>query len=537
MEAETTVPERKRRVLIVDPDPVFGQSLEDDFKLRAFEIEAVGTVEEAIARVAASPPDLVVLDLYLSENGALKLLRLWKVQVPALVVILVSGNASLNQVVDAFKEGARKFFVKPVSAGALLDEVYERQDAQVSFGANHHLGLAALHADGVDRFFAISPGLLSVAGFDGYFKMLNPAWEKALGYSVDELCAKPYLDLVHPDDREKATDEAFEIRNGRAVFRFKNRYRCQDGTYRWLDWSATPSPTQQLIYSSARDVTKYVRMEEGLRKDNLQLKKVVASGELLLRESASKNDLMAELGRFKDELAAMIVHDLKNPLSVIVSNYEYIIENFEGSAACLEALQDSQNAGKRMLRLLANLVDISRMEDGTIQVRRTDATLSSLLDLVAGQRRVIARSRRITIVSAPPSHLRVPVDIDLMTRVIENIFDNGLRHTPAGGQIAIDLRAVGPDVELRIGNSGFSIPLAARETIFQKYRQATSDAGHMNLGLGLYFCRLVVEAHGGRIWVEETVTLPTVFCIRLPRSATAELVDAPAAAGAIVPLA
>jgi PAS domain S-box-containing protein len=508
----------KRTVLVVDGDPAFGRSLEQDFKLRDFEIEVVGTAEEAIGRVSAALPDLVVLDLYLSNAGALKLLRLWKIQAPALVVILVSGNASLNLVVDALKEGARKFFTKPVSASALLDELYEREDAQSSPEDNHHLGAAALHTGGVDRFFAISPGLLSVAGFDGYFKMLNPAWETTLGYSVDELCAKPYLDLVHPDDREKATDEAFEICNGRAVFRFKNRYRCQDGSYRWLAWSATPSPTQQLIYSSARDVTKSVRLEQGLRDANLKLKQVVASGELLLRESANQNTLLAEAGRFKDELSAMIVHDLKNPLSVIVSNYEYIIDNFEGSAGCLEALQDSQDAGRRMLRILSNLVDVSRMEDGTMKVRLSEVRVSELLRMVAEQRRVLARSRDIAIATVPVSEVQVTVDSDLMSRVIENIFDNALRHTHKGGHIEIGLRESAGEVELRIGNTGSAIPPAAREAIFEKSRQVDAESGHLNLGLGLYFCRLAMEANGGQIWVEETQSLPTVFCMRLPRS-------------------
>src|SRR6185295_2067265 len=111
----------------------------------------------------------------------------------------------------------------------------------------------ALDAAGVDRFFAISPGLLCVEGFDGYFKMLNPAWEETLGYSIEELCSKPSIDFVHPDDRAKATDEAFEVCGGRTVFRFKNRYCCKDGTYRWLAWASAPSPAHRLIYGSARD--------------------------------------------------------------------------------------------------------------------------------------------------------------------------------------------------------------------------------------------------------------------------------------------
>jgi PAS domain S-box-containing protein len=529
----------RRRVLIVDGDPSFCHSLGEDFRTRAFEVETALTADDAISRMAAAPPDMVVLDLHLPDGAALKLLRLWKTQAPDLVVILVSGNASLIVVVDALKEGARRFFTKPVSAVALLDEFEDRQNARHPYlsplvAHDHHLGVAALQAEGVDRFFTISPGLLSITGFDGYFKMLNPAWEKALGCSIDELCSKPYLDLVHPDDREKATDEAIDIRDGQTVFRFKNRYRCKDGSYRWLSWIAMPCPSHHLIYASARDVTKSVRMEQGLRDSNHRLKRVAASREILLRDSTVrndtltvKNDALVELGQFKDEVAAMIVHDLKNPLSVIVANYDYILEGFEGSADCLEALQASQAAGQRMLRLLANLVDVARLEDGTLPVRASEITLSQLLESVAEQRRVVAGARNVTIVVVPSPGIRVAVDADLVTRTVENIFDNALRHTPRGGSIEVELRQVAADVEIRIGNSGSAIPVAARCTIFEKYRQAGSDIGHMNLGLGLYFCRLAVEAQGGAIWVEETDRMPTVFGIRLPSlTASAQSVSA-----------
>lgn len=521
---ETSAPAVARRVLVVDGDPTFGQSLHHDFGTQSFEVETAGTAEEAVAWVAAHPPDLVVLDLYLAGGGALKLLRLWKAELPDLTVILVSGHASLNIVVDALNEGAQRFFTKPVTAAQMIEEFDERQRARrrpapSDLAPDHQLGTAALKTEGVDRFFAISPGLMSVAGFDGYFKMLNPAWEQVLGYSIDELCAKPYFDLVHPDDREKARDEALEMRGGQTIFRFKNRYRCRDGSYRWLAWNATPSPAHRLVYGSARDVTGSVRMEQGLRESNEQLKRVVASRELSLRESVTKNDDLVELGRFKDEVTAMLVHDLKNPLAVIVSNYDYILEGIEGPPDCLEALRDSQSAGRRMLRLLANLVDVARLENGSLALETAAVDLSSLLRPIAEQRRALARARNISMTFTLLSESTLVVDPDLLTRTIENILDNAFRHTPTGGRIEIECEDVGPDVEIRIGNTGVAIATAARGAIFEKYAQTDAPVGRMNLGLGLYFCRLAVEAHGGRIWVEETAPLPTVFAIRLPRRA------------------
>jgi PAS domain S-box-containing protein len=515
---------KRRRVLIVDTDPSFGPSLEADFEARGFEVDAVGTAREAVARAMALPPDLVLLDLYLPDDAALTLLRLWRAQTPTLEIILTSSNASLTVVVEALKEGASRFFGKPLSVPAILEELEERQTAQAPYlspvlPANHQLGTAALRAEGVDRFFAVSSGLLAVAGFDGYFKLLNPAWAKVLGYSVDELCARPYLELVHPEDREKATDEALELLGGQTIFRYRNRYRRKDGAYRWLSWIATPSPAHGLIYASARDVTNVVKMEQGLRESNKRLKGVVASRDRELRESGARNETLVELGRFKDEVASMIVHDLKNPLSVVVANYDYLLQGFEGSADCLEALEDSRNAGRRMLRLLQNLVDVARLENGTLDVHASEMTLSQILEPIAAQRRVMARARKIAIVLPPAPEITLTVDADLVTRTVENIFDNALRYTPAGGRIEIERREVGSDVEIRIGNSGGAIPVAARTKIFEKYEQGGPDIGRMNLGLGLYFCRLAIQAQGGSMWVEETDRMPTVFGIRLPRRA------------------
>jgi PAS domain S-box-containing protein len=107
----------------------------------------------------------------------------------------------------------------------------------------------------LDHFFDISNDLLCIAGIDGYFKRLNPAWERILGYTVDELCARPYLDFIHPDDQERTGREAEDqAAIGKVTVSFDNRYRCRDGSYRWLNWNATPT-ADGTVYAVARDTT------------------------------------------------------------------------------------------------------------------------------------------------------------------------------------------------------------------------------------------------------------------------------------------
>src|ERR1700681_4262855 len=117
-----------------------------------------------------------------------------------------------------------------------------------------------------NRFFALSPDALCTLGFDGYFKDLNPAWEKTLGYTKAELLATPFIELVHPDDRQSTLAEAENVAGGKALLAFENRYRCKDGSYRWFQWSVTPAIQDRVMYGVARDVTMRKQAEEALLK-------------------------------------------------------------------------------------------------------------------------------------------------------------------------------------------------------------------------------------------------------------------------------
>jgi PAS domain S-box-containing protein len=111
------------------------------------------------------------------------------------------------------------------------------------------------------RFFDQSLDLLCIAGFDGYFKRLNPSWTMKLGWGLEELKVKPFIDFVHPDDSEVTLAEVDKLAKGATTILFENRYRHQDGSYRWLQWNARSIPGAQQIYATARDITERKRLE------------------------------------------------------------------------------------------------------------------------------------------------------------------------------------------------------------------------------------------------------------------------------------
>lgn len=112
------------------------------------------------------------------------------------------------------------------------------------------------------RFFDLSVDMLCVLRFDGYFARLNPAWERTLGYTCEELMARRFIEFVHPDDRERTLGQNRGVRGGDQARLFENRYLCKDGSYRWLLWNSTADPGRHVIYGVARDVTALKQAEE-----------------------------------------------------------------------------------------------------------------------------------------------------------------------------------------------------------------------------------------------------------------------------------
>jgi PAS domain S-box-containing protein len=118
----------------------------------------------------------------------------------------------------------------------------------------------------IDRLFTLSSDLITVADFDGHFTRVNPAAEEILGYTEEELLARPYLELVHPDDRERTAAEAAAISNGKTTTAFENRFARKDGSYKVLEWTSTPVVEDGVMYAVGRDVTERREAEAELQR-------------------------------------------------------------------------------------------------------------------------------------------------------------------------------------------------------------------------------------------------------------------------------
>jgi PAS domain S-box-containing protein len=166
----------------------------------------------------------------------------------------------------------------------------------------------------LERVFTLSVDLLCIAGFDGYFKRVNPSFERTLGYTEDELLSRPFLELVHPDDRAHTVAAVDALGEGRELIEFENRYVCGDGSVRWLQWTARPVPEQGVMYGVARDVTERKRGEAeqaALRRVATLVARGVAPAEVfaaVTREVGLQCDAdLARLERFESDGTATVI--------------------------------------------------------------------------------------------------------------------------------------------------------------------------------------------------------------------------------------
>ncbi len=244
----------------------------------------------------------------------------------------------------------------------------------------------------------------------------------------------------------------------------------------------------------------------------------VVTGWLLMFRDVTEEH---ELALLREELTHMLIHDLRSPLTVLTNSLEFIKGCLGGSEGeeLTSVLALAEKAGDRMLHLINNLLDINKLESGQLSLQREAVDVRSLLENGAAELAPLAAQAQISVEISADSDLP-PLDVDpgLINRVICNLLDNAIKFTPDGGHIRLWARPESTATMLiGVSDNGPGIPPEAQARLFKKFEQVLSTEGRRSgTGLGLPFCRLAVEAHGGQIWVESAVGKGSTFFVRLP---------------------
>ncbi len=218
------------------------------------------------------------------------------------------------------------------------------------------------------------------------------------------------------------------------------------------------------------------------------------------------NRHLLEVQRLQQETVDLIVHDLRNPLHVIVNALGVLTMSVPDEVlhANAELFNLATHNTDRMIRLIDSMLDVSRMEAGQVYVETVPTDLAYLTQTVTQRVGHLMLKHQLTLTVDVPDLPEVMIDADMIDRVLANLLDNAIKFTPNHGQIAIRATQHADHIAVRVIDTGRGIPPDQRQRFFDRFTQAAGDqARTRGFGLGLTFCRLAVEAHGGKIWVED----------------------------------
>jgi PAS domain S-box-containing protein len=372
--------------------------------------------------------------------------------------------------------------------GFLID-VTEQKKADAEFRAI---------ADENFRMFNYSPCLQAVATIDGKFKRLNPVWEKTLGWTRDELMGKGAFDLFHPDDYARAMVVVQDISEGKPVTSFECRYRCKDGSYRWMLWSASIDRESKLVNATGLDITERKKSEEALliSKTNLE----VAAREL------------QEQNRQQNEFAHIISHNLRTPARNIEALISLVNEN-SSVQEYRDVFQNLKATSRNLAETLDELLDILRVKKAA-GMEHSKIRIGEVLEKVKQDLLGEIITSNATIISDFKACETINYYKPYLESILLNLLSNALKYRHPKRNPVVIFRSGNRDGRcfLEVTDNGLGIDmerygeqLFGLRKVFHEHKESR--------GVGLFLTKTQVEAMGGRIWAESKVGVGSTFYI------------------------
>jgi PAS domain S-box-containing protein len=341
-----------------------------------------------------------------------------------------------------------------------------------------------------DGFFAVSMDMLGVANTRGYFTRVNPAFQETLGYSAEEFCGRPFMELIHPQDLAATLAAVEQLKQGNPVIRFENRYRCKDGTYKWICWMS--SPQGPINYCTGRDMTEVRRASEAL----------------------TFSSKMTALG----EMAGGIAHEINNPLQIIHGSSSLLRKLVQRQPMNLELLtktaQTIESTAIRIGKITQGLRSFAREgKNDPFETRAVGTLVEDTLSFCSEKFKVHKIELRV---AAIPKELSIACRPGQISQILLNLLNNGYQAVESIPERWLELAVVdrGSDVEIAVTNSGAEIPAAARARLFQPF--FTTKPVGTGMGLGLSISKGIAEAHRGGL-SHDAMAVHTRFVLRLPK--------------------
>jgi PAS domain S-box-containing protein len=331
---------------------------------------------------------------------------------------------------------------------------------------------------------------------DDVLQYTNPQFQKITGYSQQELLGRELLSLVAIEDTDVVrSSTAFTLQE-------ENPYPCEyrilnkTGQIKWVMQTVSPIRYEgrEAILGNLMDITERKYLE----------RKVIE---------------YEELSKMKSDLLATVSHELRTPLATIKGYSTMILDYYSrlGANETRDCLRSIDSSTDRLTKLVDNLLDTSRMEAGLLKLEKSPTGIRQLIRKVATEARMRASQHKI-ITRLDDKLPVVYIDIKRIRQVLDNLIDNAIKYSPPGTEVRISATRNGRELLVGVSDQGWGIPAEELTNIFDRmYRiEQRLSSGADGMGLGLYICQRLVEAHGGRIWAESTVGRGSIVQFTLP---------------------
>lgn len=476
-------------ILLVEDDPGQARLAQKTLERAGFAVTHVADGAACLRTVRQQPPTFVLLDRGLPDGDGLDVLRTLRVEFPSVCVIMLTGSDDAGVAVDAMQIGASDYVVKRADLSHLTDLplVLDRNRERLRLMQEHEALNRAVRAseERYRELFDNASDAIFVCDTAGVLQQVNQAFVNLSGRTRAQIEGRNLSELLAPTSplradslRERSLHEnepaSAEVHllstNGcTAILDVKTRCILSNGTVCGFQ-------------GIGRDVTERRRVDQ-----------------------------------MKADFLAMITHDMKNPVSIIVGYAEILLNDSSVASEWREMLVSIDSSARGLLHLIMNFLDLSRIEAGVLRLHRVETCINDIVRQVVQYQGPLARAKRIEVIEELGESLpSLQVDRTQMDRVLVNLIGNAIKYTPPAGRVHIETGRHNGAVEVRISDTGPGIPPEEIPHLFGKYQRLAPAAQTEGTGLGLFIAKSMIDAHGGTVRVESSSTEGATFIVSLP---------------------
>jgi PAS domain S-box-containing protein len=379
----------------------------------------------------------------------------------------------------------------------MVEDISERKASEAALEKSRRELEVALQAN--QLIMDNSQAVICTVSEDGEFLRVNPACEQLWGFTAAELIGRPYMELVHPDDRVKTTAAAKSLLDTGKIKDFVNRYIRKDGRIVDVLWSASWSEKDRIIFCVAHDVTDRARIEKALRE----------AKEEADRANHAKSDFLSRMS-----------HELRTPLNSILG-FSQLLDRQNPTDIQRPRIRYILTAGRHLLNLINEVLDISRIESGTLQLSLEPVCIEEAISEALDLMRPLAAERSIALGANETldSTTYVLADRQRLKQVLLNLLSNAVKYSATQGSVAISFAESQRFTRISVRDAGAGIPVDKLARLFTPFdRLGAEQSAVEGTGLGLALCQRLVQAMQGTIGVSSTLGSGSTFWLELPQS-------------------